>query len=67
MRQLKWHLNTGCVPVRELTVHEVVYLVYLARRIVMTTLQAMAFGAMLVWTPSLVILAAALWDVPEVE
>ena len=33
----------------------------------MTTLQAMAFGAMLVWTPSLIILAASLWDIPELE
>lgn len=33
----------------------------------MTTLQAMAFGAMLVWTPSLVVLAACLWNTPEVE
>jgi hypothetical protein len=33
----------------------------------MTTLQAIAFGAMLAWTSSLVILAAALWDVRELE
>jgi hypothetical protein len=33
----------------------------------MTTLQAIAFGAMLAWTPSLIILAALLWDVPEIE
>ena len=33
----------------------------------MTTLQAIAFGAMLAWTPSLIILAAALWDVRELE
>jgi hypothetical protein len=25
------------------------------------------FGAMLAWTPSLIILAASLWDVPELE
>jgi hypothetical protein len=33
----------------------------------MTTLQAVAFGAMLAWTPSLIILAASLWDVREFE
>jgi hypothetical protein len=33
----------------------------------MTTLQAVAFGAMLAWTPSLIILAVVLWDVPELE
>jgi hypothetical protein len=33
----------------------------------MTTLEAVAFGAMLAWTPSLVILAASLWDVRELE
>ena len=33
----------------------------------MTTLQAVAFGAMLAWTPSLIILAGLLWDVPELE
>lgn len=33
----------------------------------MTTLQAVAFGAMLAWTPSLIILAVLLWDVPELE
>jgi hypothetical protein len=33
----------------------------------MTTLQAIAFGVMLAWTPSLVILAASLWDVRELE
>jgi hypothetical protein len=31
----------------------------------MTTLQAIALGAMLAWTPSLIILAVSLWDVPE--
>jgi hypothetical protein len=31
----------------------------------MTTMQAIAFGAMLAWTPSLIILAASLWDIPE--
>ena len=33
----------------------------------MTTLQAVVFGAMLAWTPSLIILAASLWDVPKLE
>jgi hypothetical protein len=33
----------------------------------MTTLQAVAFGAMLAWTPSLIIVAVLLWDVPELE
>ena len=33
----------------------------------MTTLQAIALGAMLAWTPSLIILAAALWHVPELD
>jgi hypothetical protein len=33
----------------------------------MTTLQAVAFGAMLAWTPSVIILAVLLWDVPELE
>ena len=33
----------------------------------MTTLEAVAFGAMLAWTPSLIILAASLWDVRELE
>jgi hypothetical protein len=33
----------------------------------MTTLEAVALGAMLAWTPSLIILAASLWDVPELE
>lgn len=33
----------------------------------MTTLEAVAFGAMLAWTPSLIVLAASLWDVPELE
>ena len=33
----------------------------------MTTLQAIAFGATLAWTPSLIILAVLLWDVPELE
>jgi hypothetical protein len=33
----------------------------------MTTLQAIAFGAMLAWTPSLVVLAASLWNVPELD
>jgi hypothetical protein len=31
----------------------------------MTTLEAVAFGAMLAWTPSLIILAALLWVVPD--
>jgi hypothetical protein len=30
----------------------------------MTTLQAICFGAMLVWTPSLIVLALLLRDVP---
>ena len=33
----------------------------------MTTLEAVAFGAMLAWTPSLIILAASLWEVREIE
>jgi hypothetical protein len=33
----------------------------------MTTLEAVAFGAMLAWTPSLMILAAALWNVREID
>jgi hypothetical protein len=33
----------------------------------MTTLQAITFGVMLAWTPSLIILAASLWDVRELE
>jgi hypothetical protein len=33
----------------------------------MTTLEAIAFGAMLAWTPSLIVLAASLWHVPELE
>ena len=33
----------------------------------MTTLEAVAFGAMLAWTPSLMILAASLWDVRELK
>ena len=33
----------------------------------MTTLQAIAFGAMLAWTPSLIVLAGLLWDVREIE
>jgi len=33
----------------------------------MTTLQAIAFGAMLAWTPCLIVLAVFLWDVPEIE
>ena len=33
----------------------------------MTTVQAIAFGAMLAWTPSLIVLAALLWDVKEIE
>ncbi len=31
----------------------------------MTTLQTIALGAMLAWTPALIILAASLWDVRE--
>ena len=33
----------------------------------MTTLEAVAFGAMLAWTPSLMIRAASLWNVRELE
>ena len=33
----------------------------------MTTLQAIAFGAMLAWTPSLIIMAGLLWDVQQIE
>lgn len=33
----------------------------------MTTLQAIAFGAMLAWTPSLIVLALSLWEVRELE
>jgi hypothetical protein len=33
----------------------------------MTTLQAVLFGAMLAWTPSVVILAFLLCNVPELE
>jgi len=33
----------------------------------MTTLEAVAFGAMVAWTPSLMILAAALWDVRDID
>jgi hypothetical protein len=33
----------------------------------MTTLEAVAFGAMLTWTPSLIILAASLWNVREID
>lgn len=33
----------------------------------MTTLQAMLFGAMLAWTPSLVVLAVLLCDEPPLE
>lgn len=33
----------------------------------MTTMQAILFGAMLAWTPSLVILAVSLWDVRELD
>ena len=33
----------------------------------MTTMEAVAFGAMLAWTPAFIILAASLWDVPELE
>lgn len=32
-----------------------------------TTLQAISFGAMLAWTPSLIILAVSLWGVRELE
>ncbi len=33
----------------------------------MTTLQAILLGAMLAWTPSLVVLALVLRNVPELE
>jgi hypothetical protein len=33
----------------------------------MTTLEAVVFGAMLAWTSSLIVLAASLWDVQEIE
>jgi hypothetical protein len=33
----------------------------------MTTVQAIAFGAMLAWTPSLIVLALLLWDIPELD
>jgi hypothetical protein len=33
----------------------------------MTTLQAILFGAMLAWTPSVVVLAFLLRNVPELE
>ena len=35
--------------------------------VIMTTVQAIAFGAMLAWTPSLIVVAFLLWDVPELE
>ena len=33
----------------------------------MTTVQAIAFGAMLAWTPALIIMAYLLWDVPDLD
>jgi hypothetical protein len=33
----------------------------------MTTVEAIAFGIMLAWTPGLIVLAFLLWDVPELE
>jgi hypothetical protein len=33
----------------------------------MTTLQAIAFGAMLAWTPALIGMVFLLWDVPDLE
>lgn len=33
----------------------------------MTTVQAIAFGAMLAWTPALIIMAFLLWDVPDLD
>ena len=33
----------------------------------MTTVQAMIFGAMLAWTPGLIVMALSLWDVPDLE
>lgn len=34
---------------------------------IMTTVQAIAFGAMLAWTPALIVMAFLLWDVPDLE
>jgi len=34
---------------------------------IMTTMQAIAFGAMLAWTPALIIMAFLLWNVPELD
>ena len=33
----------------------------------MTTFQAIALGAMLTWTPSLIILAVSLWNIREFD
>jgi hypothetical protein len=33
----------------------------------MSTLEAILLGAMLAYTPAIVILAAALWNIPELE
>jgi hypothetical protein len=33
----------------------------------MTTMQAIALGAMIAWTPSLIILAVSLWDVHDLD
>jgi hypothetical protein len=30
----------------------------------MTTLQAICYGAMLAWTPSLIVMALVLWETP---
>ena len=35
--------------------------------VIMTTVQAIAFGAMLAWTPALICMAFLLWDVPDLE
>ncbi|MET3839109.1 hypothetical protein [Bradyrhizobium sp. OAE829] len=34
---------------------------------IMTTVQAIAFGAMLAWTPALIIMAFLLWNVPDLD
>jgi len=35
--------------------------------VIMTTVQAIAFGAMLAWTPALIVMAFLLRDVPDLE
>jgi hypothetical protein len=34
---------------------------------IMTTVQAITFGAMLSWTPSLIVMTILLWNVPELD